>query len=192
MTISTKKEMYLLQRRGLLGNCLMTYGWREFLENGVEGNFGFRHRTMSGSPLFKRGFDRRGVIGYVRGLLAAKKIVEGDVAISEDTSGVDSMRLLQGELYRSCESPGLTFAYSGRLASETGMTCREELRVPNVVEVRGLRAKFLLEKYFDERSYDYLQELMTDYPDDVLEFTALSCPVGCFKWRVIMWELRGY
>lgn len=189
MRISSKLEMYGLQKRGLLGNFLPTWDWREFLENPIEGSFGFRHKTYSGSPLFKRGFNRGSMIEYVEDLLVSKKIVESDVCISEDTTLYDDSRQLQGEAFLSTES-SLVFAYSGVLGNK--LTCREEVRQTSLVTLHGLQAKLLLQRHLDVDSWECLQRLLRDYPDAVHEITAFSGHVGVFGWNTVFWESRDY
>ena len=188
MRIASKKEMYDLQHRGLLGNYLPIWSWRDFFEYGPEGNYGFRHRTQTGSPLFRRGMNRAQVIDYVSRLLFIGRISEQDVVISQDTSLYDDCRTLQGETMRS--DRGVLFAHSGKIG--TDLTCREEMRQDSLVEVVGLHVKCLFQQYLDEQSYDWMQELLSMYPDAVVEFTSFSCGVGIFGWNTIFWEVRNY
>jgi hypothetical protein len=194
MKIKSKKDMYALQNQNLLGNYLPTWHWQEFLRAGPDGNYGFRHRTITGSPLFKRGMDREQVIDYVSRLLFVGKISEQDVVISQDTSLFDDCRTLQGEVATLAEPPyvGLTFAYSGKLAAFTQFTCREEVRQPQLVTLVGLRAASLLQAYLDVPSYDDLQRLLRDYPDSTIELTAFSKDVGIFGLNTIFWECRDF
>jgi hypothetical protein len=195
--IRDKREMYDLQRRGLLGNFLPAYSWREFLEQKPRGMFGFRHRTKSGSPLFRRRMSEVEVEEYVRGLLKSGAIVEGDVVVSVDTSLTDEWRTLQGEVMRSLprvgggprEALGLTLSYA-QLFSE--WTCREEMRQSNLTTLHGLEADQMLRRFLDERSYDWMRELTDAYPDAVVEFTSFSHALGVFGWNTIFWEVRDY
>ena len=192
MKISSKAEMYALQSRGLLGNYLPTWGWADFLSQGAKGNFGFRHRTKVGSPLFKRGFDRKGVLDYVRRLLLSGKVSEEDILISQDTSLFDDSRTLQGEVSRTDPwfGAGLTLAYSGMLCNS--LTCREEVRQSPLTTLTGVRAAALLQMYMDAGSYDFVQEALTKYADSVVEFTCFSRSVGVFGTNTIVWEVRTY
>jgi hypothetical protein len=184
--------MYAAQSRGLLGNYLPTWGWDEFLESGIDGSFGFRHRTSAGSPLFRRGFDRRGIISYVRDLLLKRKINVRDILISQDTQLYDDARQLQGEVARADPrlGSGMVLTYSGSL--NTSLTCREEVRQSRIITLVGLRAKMLLQEFMDWPSYDFLQEVLERYPDAVVEFTTFSRSVGILNWNCIFWEVRNY
>lgn len=188
MKISSKEEMYSLQRRSVLGNYLPSYTWDEFLEMKPKGNFGFRHRRKVGSSLFRRGMSEKQVAEYVRTLIKAGEISMEDVLISLDTSLVDSKRVLQGEVTRGL-SFGLTLVYS-RLFST--FTCREEMRQPDLTVLHGLRAYATLKTFLDAESYEWMMQLCDDYPDAVVEFTTFSCPVGAFGWNTIFWEIRDY
>ena len=194
MKISSKREMYTLQQRGQLGNYLPTWQWREFLLHGPEGNYGFRHRTITGSPLFRRGMDRDGVVNYVAELLSRGKISEADVVISQDTTLYDDSRTLQGEVATVAQPPylGIVFVYSGKLAAYTGFTCREEVRQPKLVTLCGLAATSLLRTHLDDPSYEQLCKLLRDYPDAAVELTSFTCGTGLFGWNTIFWETRDY
>ncbi|TXH47716.1 MAG: hypothetical protein E6Q97_26625 [Desulfurellales bacterium] len=191
MEIRTKREMYSLQQRGLLGNYLQTYTWREFNLVKPKGTFGFRHRTRSGSPLFRKGMDEVEVHRYIRDMLADKVIGEQDVVVSVDTSLVEGRRTLQGEVMRSVSGHGLglTLCYS-QLFSQ--WTCREEMRQPKLITKHGLEADAMLKQFLDERSYDWMRELCDMYPEAVTEFTSFDCRVGSFGWNTLFWEVRNY
>jgi hypothetical protein len=192
MRIANKREMYDLQRRGLLGNFLKTWTWREFLDSQEDGSFGFRHRTLSGSPLFKRCFTRLGVLGYVKNLLKTRTISEDDVVVSQDTFLIEDTRQLQGEvsIVEPWGGAPLTYAFSGTLGNY--LTCREEVRQKNLVTLHGLEAKLLLERYMDVDSRDWLQHLLEEYPGSVTEFSCFSGHVGSFGWNTIFWETRNF
>ena len=187
MRIASKAEMYALQKRGLLGNYLPTWTWDEFLAEFPEGNFGIRHGRVSGSPLFKRGFDRHSMLQHVNWLIISGKIAPEDVVISQDTTLYESCRTLQGEV-SLC--PELTFAYSGTVGND--LTCREEVRQPRLVTLTGLRAKLLLETFLDAPSQETLWRLLTEYPDSTIEFTSFSRGVGAFLHNTVFWECRTY
>jgi hypothetical protein len=194
--IRNKREMYALQRAGMLGNFLPIFTWEEFLKQRPKGMFGFRHRTAVGSPLFKRMMNEHQVEDYVRALLATNQIVESDVIISVDTSLTDEWRTLQGEVMRSIPSLGqdtgglgLTLVYY-KLFSD--LTCRDEMRQTPLTELRGIRADRMLRYFLDANSYDWMRELMELYPDAVVEFTAFSRSLGSFGWNTLFWEVRNY
>lgn len=194
--ISSKLEMYSLQQRGLLGNYLKTMSWAEFLRDSPSGIFGVRHRRLTGWPHFRRNMRTDELFYYVSRLIDDHKIEPADVSISLDTTLMDDCRTLQGEVCRSIPwsgGCGLTFAHSGQLACDTNFTCREEMRQPSgVVEHYGVAADHLLRRFMDAPSYDWLQHLMTEYPDAVVEMTMFSRSVGEFGWNTIFWECRDY
>jgi hypothetical protein len=60
-------------------------------------------------------------------------------------------------------------------------------------EYTNLAAKFMLEKYVDASSYDWLMELLEEYPDHVIEFTVFDNDVGIIPHRnTVIWEVRYY
>jgi len=108
-----------------------------------------------------------------------------DVTVVTIPIHVARCQLLNGELVRN--ELGLYLYYSTypdimRISLEKGG-----------VEVTGLRAKYVLEKYIDDSSLDCLYDLLDEYTDAVIEFTVYSEDVGVIPRRsTIIWEVRNY
>ena len=56
----------------------------------------------------------------------------------------------------------------------------------------GLMALGLLKCYLDDPSYDNMMNLLDEYPDHVVEFTAFSRGMGVLGWASCVWEVRRY
>lgn len=54
----------------------------------------------------------------------------------------------------------------------------------------GLKANLLLREYVDE--YEWLMELLNNYPDHVVEFSVYRIPFGTLNWKTVIWEVRKY
>ena len=56
----------------------------------------------------------------------------------------------------------------------------------------GSPAVSILRHYLDANSWDNLQQILAEYPDDVVELSAYDCSVGVLGWNTLFWEVRGY
>lgn len=188
--IVSKRDMYDKSRRFEFGNVLGTWDWHSFKEASEQGTFGMRDKRPGSSPLFKRGFDREGVIRYVEDLLKRGKISPHDIVISNDTSFTDDRRTLQGEFWlEPGEGIALVFCKIGGCD-----TCREEMRQPtsSMQTKRRTEAYAYMRTFMDDLSFDHAMEILRQYPDAVVEFTSFDVGVGLLGWNTIFWEVRNY
>lgn len=92
---------------------------------------------------------------------------------------------IQGEVMRTPE--GLYLYYS-----QIKKPMRDSLKEGGR-EAKGLRAKMLLEHFMDTNSYEWLNTLLDQYPDHVVEFTTLSKCWGTNPgYNTLFWEVRYY
>jgi len=92
---------------------------------------------------------------------------------------------IQGEVMRTHE--GLYLYYS-----QIKKPMRDSLREGGR-EAKGLRAKMLLEYYMDTNSYEWLNTLLDQYSEHVVEFTTLSKCWGTNSgYNTLFWEVRYY
>ena len=92
---------------------------------------------------------------------------------------------IQGEVMRT---PSGLYLYYSTIKKPMRDALREGGK-----EATGLRAKMMLEHYFDTASYEWMQVLLDRYPDHVLEFTCLDVEWGTVpNRRVLWWEIRRY
>lgn len=91
--------------------------------------------------------------------------------------------LLNGELMRTHE--GLVLFYS-----TVQKPMRDSLREGGR-EAKGLTAKFILQHYMNQRSYDWTMLLLDRYPDHVIEFTVVDRCWGTVPgFNTLFWEVR--
>jgi hypothetical protein len=94
-------------------------------------------------------------------------------------------RVIQGEV---CEVPGhgwcLTYTFTGgpmRFALEK-----------DAHTVSGLCARKLLRATLDPSGYEWIEQLLEDFPEHVVEFSQFPVPLGTLKQRLLVWEVRSY
>ena len=92
--------------------------------------------------------------------------------------------VIQGEVMRSHR--GLELHYS---------THPKKMRQALEIEARdahGLAAKIVLETKLPPGDFDWIMELLDEYPDHVVEFSTWSVPYGTYPRCTIVWEVRSY
>jgi hypothetical protein len=91
--------------------------------------------------------------------------------------------IIQGEICRL--SVGLVFKYS------TVNTKMKPAMQKYSREARGVKAFSLLSLCCAD-GYECIMDLLTEYPDHVIEFTVFNRACGVRGWRTIVWEVRSY
>ena len=93
--------------------------------------------------------------------------------------------IIQGELQQSVDYIDLTYT---TVVAPMRDALRKETKHAN-----GIRAVNLLKWGMDPASYDWLSELLSLYPDHIVEFTCLAVCWGTVPNRnTIFWEIRKY
>jgi hypothetical protein len=96
--------------------------------------------------------------------------------------------VIQGELRLApC---GLEVFYS-----DTREPMRPSLLSPRARTVQGLTAVGLLRRSMDPGSFDWVQELLVNYPGHTIEFSVFRRPWGTLAglgYRTVIWEVRFY
>jgi hypothetical protein len=64
--------------------------------------------------------------------------------------------------------------------------------LPQARQYTGLRAKMLLERYLDPSSLECVEDLLNEWPDHVIEFTAFDRTLGTLRRNTVIWEVRLY
>jgi hypothetical protein len=95
-----------------------------------------------------------------------------------------ALTTIQGEVRRS--ERGLDLTYS-RVAKPMRQSLLEGSR-----SACGLIAQELLRYYMDAPSYDWLNELLTEYPESVVEFSCYGTRWGTLGLNTVFWEVRNY
>lgn len=96
----------------------------------------------------------------------------------------DDKLLIQGEVFRHWE--GLTLTYN----CTPNLNMRQAMENCNVAQ--GLKAKYTLEKYLNQRALDMMYDLLDEY-DSVIEFSSYSYSLGFMPVNnTLIWEVRNY
>lgn len=97
----------------------------------------------------------------------------------------DEARRLQGEVQTGLW--GLDLYYT---------TVRRPMRdalQKQAFSTAGATSLWLLRRYLDEQSYEWLRYLLDEYKDHVVEFSSYSCEWGTLKgYNTVFWEVRKY
>lgn len=108
-----------------------------------------------------------------------------------DESAPDHRVTLHAEVMRSYRY--LEVRYS-LFSAGMGMRQCFDPEQPNGVmrHAWGISAINLLKQFLDYESMDNLNRIFCGYPDDTVELSAYSCPVGELYWNTLFWEVRSY
>lgn len=71
---------------------------------------------------------------------------------------------------------------------------REALDMKSVT-IQGLQAELVIRKSMSAGDTDWIKELLQEYPDHTVEFTAFNRPWGSladYGYRAVIWEVRAY
>jgi hypothetical protein len=96
---------------------------------------------------------------------------------------------LECDVCRRPDGPGLTV--SGNVGPIKPGSWREHMKTPKLWE--GSRATVILGYHLNANSYDDLMILLEEYPDHVVELSALDHCFGTVPGRnAVIWEVRKY
>lgn len=170
MYIRTKKEMYEKLLAGEFGNTARSWlTYEALMASGYDGLVGVRSLEPGGA---------------FRPYVPVSEVVPA-TAVMYSEMQKDEHILLQGEAYRSVEGLYL-------FASHEQTHMRPALRNSGKHYWR-LQAYAELEAALWPTDFDELMNLLADYPDSVVEFSAYSREVGTVPHRnTIIWEVRNY
>lgn len=176
LVMDTKGEMYRHLYAGRFGNY--PQAWRSLAEiraSKYSGHVSIRSlQTSNPVKLYHVPADQ--LAAKVASLPASHR--DSGLVFSESPD--DSKRTIQGEW----DGFNLTYSFYQapmRLAFEK-----------QLLHADGAKARWLLKKYLDASDYEWLDELLVDFPDHVIEFSGFSIRVGTHRRRMICWEVRRY
>jgi hypothetical protein len=175
--ISTKGEMYQLLYAGRFGNYPLA--WRSVSEveaSGFTGRISVRSRHVA-NPVRLYGVPVSHLSRQLRSLPDEQR--NADLIFSEfmphETHGG-----IQGEF----DGFNLTYTFH-----------RAPMRIAlerQLLHADGPRARWLLKRHLEASDYEWLDDLLADFPNHVVEFSSFSCRVGTLRRRTIFWEVRAY
>jgi hypothetical protein len=178
--IANKRQMYAMQRAGLLGNFPKTWpSVRAAMDDGFRRNITLRfYERANQVKLFDLSPER------VLKELASRGIADG-IGFVVQEAPPDAHRGIQGELMQTEKGLYLNYTwapYPMRIALERDSR-----------HAYGTEAVLMLRAHVDAASLDDLHLLLDTYPGCVVEFSAFAVCVGTFPHRrTIVWEVRHY
>lgn len=193
--VNTKADFVRRYKSGEFGNASPTFDTpKEYLESGFHGSglIHIRNRNRnSGNSYYDvppEEFDTRWRMAcehappdsYYISMMAPteKTIIQGELQYT------NSARLCQG---KKIGDPGLEFYYT---------TVKKPMRYALQEEshtVDHITAKGLLQLYMNNKSYEWLKELLDRYPGHVIEFSVYSVEWGTIPgYNTVFWEVRNY
>jgi hypothetical protein len=189
--ILNKKQFYEMYDKNLFGNKALAWNsYKEILDSSWRGNICIRSKI---------GFARKKVRYNVPREKIAEIIKEFEEegikkeSITFNQSMPDDFILIQGEVSSSDfnineeNSSPLRMRYSLiRKPMLLALAEKDE-------EVYGLKVLEILRHFLWENSYNNIMELLEEYPEHVIEFSAYNKEVGDIKGRnAVIWEVRKY
>jgi hypothetical protein len=95
------------------------------------------------------------------------------------------LTLLQGEVMRGVWGLGLYY-------TTVAKPMRDALAVQSRT-ARGIIAMSILQRFMDNNSYEWLQYLLDEYHDHVIEFSTYGQNWGTLpNYNTVFWEVRQY
>jgi len=177
MQIKNKRQMYDLLQAGRFGNIARQWNSLDDLDaSGYEGLVSMRSREIS-NPVRLYHVPKHEMRTAVANLTDAQRM--SGLVFSE--APPDHERTIQGEYDGHC----LTYSFAPlpmRLAFDQQR-----------LDERGLAARMTLRRHLEPGDFDWLHELLDEFPGSVIEFTAFRVPVGVLPGsKMLVWEVRHY
>lgn len=186
--VLTKRDMVERYRMGEFGNHSPT--WNTLVDWWTEepvpwtryGRMFHIRNRVAGGPTFYN--VDAGVLSQCWGEIARDCGGEKNLYIS--AMAPHEHNLLQGEVW---DGPGGLYLHG---SYEIGVPMRDALAV-SAFDCTGLEARMRLRQVFNDLSWEWLQWLIAEYEDHVIEFSAFSQCWGTVPGHnVVIWEVRRY
>ncbi len=179
--VLNKADMYRRIATGEFGNVLPK--WYDFDAWCVEANpragqlWGVQHTKIAGFPGTRLNVDSMNVLAVVDG---------GD--FRGENYCISTMIHQHGNVLWEGD---VTREYISGNFAPAGGSWRRHMLKPRLIS--GSAARLVLRSLLNENSFDDLETLLDNYPDHVVELTALDCCYGTVPHRNgIVWEVRRY
>lgn len=188
-TVDSKNNFYLIHETGMIWNKAKTWqNYREIIESGWTKPVCMRARNGTARKNVKYNISLEHVAEQISEW-EKSGIKEDDIVYNQ--SMPDEHLTIQGEIMQ--QHSGLYLLYS-TVQKPMNQALEEESN-----HAFGLTAKLLLQKYFDNRSYEQMQNLFDFFardctePSIIIEFGAYDINVGNIPGRnTVVWEIRDY
>ena len=187
--VTSKADMYQRLARGEFGNTIPQYfsvdAWRASGDDKRYSYWGVRSATVAGHPKCKM---------YVPTPEVAEYAAEHFPGTANISCMVDAFATVLAWLEVWQSPTGLRVEGIELPKTTEGWNWRNSM--PNPERRKGwggTAARQVLKKNLNPNSYDDLQELLDEYPDHVVELSALDTVFGtCPGRNGIVWEARAY
>lgn len=193
-----KKDFVERYKRGEFGNASPTWhsieewlDWVDSLPNPLAllgcsmplsslGNFHIRNRIAQGVTWYNVPADQLDIVWDI----AMHRVGAENLYIS--AMAPHDKNLIQGEVWQNTEHLWLT--YSTMVGNPMRDVLREEPR-----HATGLNAARILRHYLCPNSWEWLNQLLDNYPSHVIEFSTFSVEWGTIPhYNTVWWEIRNY
>lgn len=180
--VLTKQDFVRRYQAGEFGNRAPTWDTiEEFLASGYRGLVHIRNRVAGGPTWYDIPHDE---VWFKFCEVIAKPNVSGKTLYFSGMCPTE-LTVIQGEIQRSARYIDLYYSCVPK-------PMRQSL-IEGGIQVSGLTAVLLLRCFMDASSHEWLDHLLDEYPEHVIEFTTLSRPWGTIPRRnTIWWEVRNY
>ena len=181
--IRNKRQMYQLAEAGKFGNSFHNWNsWKEVQESGYRGILSIRSLKTS-DPIAIYDVSPSSLKTLIK---AAGHSIDADYFKFYEATPLES-RMIQGEL---TDKAFLRFRPYFHYS-----TAKDHMRPALEMAGRhasGIEAISILQYYLDETTYDWIFQLLSEYPDSTIEFTYFNMPVGIMQKPYVVWEVRHY
>lgn len=182
--IRNKNQFVSQFQRGVFGNATPTWDsvalWYEDNHWDRTGLYHLRNRIPGGQTWYGLSFSTLNKLAVEDGgqWCHASNWYVSQMAPMHDV-------LLQGEVSRT--AAGLSLRYTRQpLPMRDAFAKSEE-------QAYGLRARSMLQAAMDPGSYDWMETLLEEYPNHILEFSSFKYPWGTLRalgYATVWWEVR--
>jgi hypothetical protein len=177
VAINTKERMYKLLWSGRFGNY--PRAWKsieEVIQSGFRGEVSLRSMQINNPVrLYHIQPDK------LEEVVQALPISQRAAGLTFTEAPPDHKRVIQGEY----DGESLTYSFSPKpmrfALAEAGL------------HARGFAARRILQAYMEPGDYEWICDLLVDFPGATVEFSTFSVPVGTQPGsKMIVWEVRHY
>lgn len=181
LPVLSKSDFLKRFQLGEFGNKTQNWDtYEEFRLSGYNGLVHIRNRIAGGKTWYN--VPACDVFYEMRMIITHGEAEENSLYLA--AMAPTSETVIQGEVFRS--ETGLALYYS-----TVAKPMRESL-VEGGKQVYGLTAKLLLEHHLDAVDYDWIQELLDQFENHIVEFSCYNTRCGTLNRRMIIWEVRAY
>lgn len=179
-SVLNKQDMYRRIATGEFGNVIPKWydmgGWKIAAETYTTHLWGVQHTKIAGFPGTRLNVRTEDVQVIIADNFGGENYCISTMIHQHGTP------LWEGDVTRE---------YISGTFKPAGGTWRKHMLAPRLIH--GSAARLVLRSLLNENSFDDLQILLEEYPDHVVELTALDCCYGTVPHRnAIIWEVRKY